>query len=357
VPAIDHHKTADLLAPGDVEGAGNKAKGQALESAIRYAFEQIPGLSCLMQDQRNSFESEEVDLIFANVRHEEGLSRFDTEVLVEAKNWSKTVGSMEINWFATKMRRRNQRIGVLVAAKGITGNDERRTAARFELTMALNEGREVVVLTRKELEAVSTGERLAELLLKKRDHLTARQDIYLAEPAELRHREGVMRLGSDAFRELVRGERIRRIEEARARAPTLPVDPKERAGALRAALEAVERRLAADNENPEADPRGIALREALMEAAAICVGWLEKLGIDDARTIGFNSSMSGLDRLRAGPTSRMWQAFTNYYVNELDRDQPEAARETLLFGLLAILIEEIWSLDEYWPEPEDADLA
>jgi hypothetical protein len=44
---------------------------------------------------------------------------------------------------------------------------------------------------------------------------------------------------------------------------------------------------------------------------------------------------------------------TGYYVEELGRPSPELPRENLLFGLTAILIEEIWSLDEYSPEPDE----
>jgi len=73
---IDAGLMVRLLAPGDAEGASNAVKGQALEKAIRYAFEQIPGVTCYMQDERNAFETEEVDLLFANVAHEDGLARF-----------------------------------------------------------------------------------------------------------------------------------------------------------------------------------------------------------------------------------------------------------------------------------------
>jgi hypothetical protein len=351
MPVIDRKKLAGLLAPGDVEGATNKAKGRALENAIRYVFEQIPGVSCLMQDQRNSFQSEEIDLVFANLRHDEGLARFDTEVLVEAKNWKAPVGAEEINWFATKLRRRNRRIGVLVAAQGVTGDDELRTAARFELGMALGEGCEVVVLRRDELEAVPSGERLAELLLKKRDHLN-RHEIYLAEPTELRGGVGPLRLGSGAFEALVRGERLRRVEEALARTPELPADTLERAAAMRDRIDEAERVAAAYRQDPELDPRGNTLRETLMEAAAICVAWLGQLGIDDPRTLSTNASMTGLDRLRALPGSRKWDALVGYYLDELGAKDPEDSRESLLFALLAILIEEIWAIDEYVPEPD-----
>lgn len=112
-----------------------------MERAIRYAFEQIPGVNCSMQDERGVFETEEVDLLFANVGHEDGLAYFDPELLVEAKNWSKKVDAVEINWFATKMRRRNRTTGVLVAAQGITGDPDRLTAARLQVILALNGGK------------------------------------------------------------------------------------------------------------------------------------------------------------------------------------------------------------------------
>jgi hypothetical protein len=262
VTVIVRERTARLLAPGDAENAGPSAKGQALEKAIRYVFEQIPGVSCSMQDERGAFESEEIDLLFANLAHEDGLVRFEPELLVEVKNWTAKVGAVEICWFATKMRRRSRRTGVLVAARGITGNQVRLTAARAQIMMALNEGLEVLVLTRQELEAVPTGERLAELLHKKRDHLVARQDVYVADPAELRKPEGFLRLGSDAFAAMLRGERTRRIEEALARHAELPASDATRAQVLEQALQVVRRLVQERCRDSDLDPLWDGVREA-----------------------------------------------------------------------------------------------
>lgn len=353
MPIIKAQHITALLAPGDGRHASNADKGHALEAAIRYAFEQIQGMTCSMQDQRGEFETEEVDLLFANIAHEDGLPRFEPEILVEAKNWSSKVGAIEIAWFATKLRRRNRSTGVLVAAQGITGDSARLTAARQQVMLALAEGQEVLVLVRAELEAVSSGERLAQLLLKKRDHLIARQDIYVAEPQELRLRSGRLRRGADAFHEMLRSERLRRIEEALARQVDLPDGHAALTDAVRTALEAVEPLIAARRDDPELDPRWEDVREALMVAASLCVAWLARLGFEDANAIRSNIAMTGLDRLRPRIGSRLWIFLTRYYTEELSGEVPEMPLDTLLAGLTGMLIEEIWGLDEYWPEPDE----
>jgi hypothetical protein len=142
----------------------------------------------------------------------------------------------------------------VLVLSGITGTAERLTAARLQWILALNEGQEVLVLKREELAAVSTGERLAQLLHKKRDQLRGRQDVYEAEPTELRHRTGGFRRGVEAFSAMVRGERLRRIEEAQGRRAELPDGEAARAEAVRAALEAVEPLIAARRKDRELDP-------------------------------------------------------------------------------------------------------
>jgi len=87
-----------------------------------------------------------------------------------------------------------------------------------------------------------------------------------------------------------------------------------------------------------------------MDSAGWCVAWLQLFEHDDAKTIWFNASQSGLDRV--GPTvgSRLWSTLTTYHLAELRATEPESPREVLLFGLLGMLIEQILSLDDYWPD-------
>lgn len=341
--AIDRARLGGLLAPGDEEGASTAAKGDALEAAIRYAFEQIPGVTCEMQRVKNATGSEEIDLFFANAGHGDGLRRFESELLVEAKNWAKRVGAIELAWFATKLRRRGQRTGVLVAASGITGEESEVRAAASQVNQALQEGQEVLVLTREELEALPNGERLARLLHEKRDHLIARQDILIADPASLKAGTRI-HLGSEAFGALLRRERVKLVIEAQELGLAASGEG-ESFDQLRSALErAIE---AQANWDEKRDPLGRELRERVLEAAGWCTVWLARLEFDDPKTLWFNASQTGLDRV--GPTvgSEFWQVLVDYYLSQLESDRP---RELVLFALLAMLIEQVLSIDDYVPE-------
>lgn len=191
------------------------------------------------------------------------------------------------------------------------------------------------------------------LLRDKRSHLVARQDIYEADPAELRLRSGRLRMGREAFRDMLRNERLRRVEEACAIRAAIPDGEVAPAGAVRAVLADVERLYAAHRKDGDLDPRGERIRDALMETLALCVAWLAAIGYESADTIAGNIAMAGTDRLRPTVGSRLWATLTGYYVDELQRESPEQLREMLLFGLGGLLVEEIWRLDEYWPEDED----
>jgi restriction endonuclease len=353
VAGIEKGEIADILAPGDAADATNAVKGAALEKAIRHAFTQIPGVACEMQDALNSFKGEEVDLLLSNLAHEDGLAQFGPELLVEAKNWSKKVGAMEINWFATKMRRRNVPEGVLVAAKGITGDAELLTAARQQIAFSLTEGQPILVLLRDELESVPSGGRLAELLHKKRAELIGRQELYFADPRELRQGAGFIKFGSRAFEKILRGERVKRIDEALARGQDLPETDAQRAALVGAGLAAVQKEANAGTQDTARDPMGYRLREELMHVAATCAAWLADLGFEKADGIQVNATLSGMDRVRMFPGSKLWKALTDYYASELASDGPEMDKELVLFALMALLVEEIWSLDEYTPDPED----
>ena len=87
----------------------------------------------------------------------EGLDRGCTQPL----------GSAEVGWFDTKLRRRAQPFGILIAANGITGNAADRTAAHDVISAALAEGRQFVVITRDEIENLTLSIHLVELIQNK----------------------------------------------------------------------------------------------------------------------------------------------------------------------------------------------
>lgn len=166
VAAFDRQRTRQRLAIAD--GLSGRARGDVLEEVIAEAFAAIPGLELVSRATRNVSKSQEIDLAFRNRRHPGGLEFFGTEILVECKNWSDPVGSPEIAWYATKLRRADVETGILVATSGVTGDPNLPTGAFAELRDARAEKLTIVVLEREELESVGSGEELAHLLEDKR---------------------------------------------------------------------------------------------------------------------------------------------------------------------------------------------
>jgi hypothetical protein len=166
VAAFDRQRTRQRLATAD--GLSGRARGDVLEEVIAEAFAAIPGLELVSRATRNVSKSQEIDLAFRNRRHPGGLEFFGTEILVECKNWSDPVGSPEIAWYATKLRRADVETGILVATSGVTGDPNLPTGAFAELRDARAEKLTIVVLEREELESVGSGEELAHLLEDKR---------------------------------------------------------------------------------------------------------------------------------------------------------------------------------------------
>jgi hypothetical protein len=117
------------------------AKGKAFEDLACYLFESIPGISISHRNALNVFESEEIDIAFWNEQHPMGLKSLDATLLIECKNWSTPVGSPDVTSFLAKLRNRSLDFGILVAARGITGNPEDSTRAHHQVSLALS-GRE-----------------------------------------------------------------------------------------------------------------------------------------------------------------------------------------------------------------------
>jgi hypothetical protein len=177
VTAIDVRHVAALLADGD-QAANTTARGQALEDLIAYLFELIPGVTVTARNALNAFHAEEIDVAFWNDGESTGLRMFDHILLVECKNWSVPVGYPELAIFNDKLTSRGRPMGVFVAASGITGDPAGLTAAHSVLARALAEGREMIVLTRQEIEQLTDTDELVRLLKRKRVQLAVSGTIY-----------------------------------------------------------------------------------------------------------------------------------------------------------------------------------
>jgi hypothetical protein len=148
-------------------GASTTERGRALEDLLCYLFERMPGVSVVKRNVLNVFQSEEIDIAIFNEKHRLGLPFLPYLILIECKNWSKALGSEEVAWFDHKLRQRGLSFGLLVAMNGVTGDAAQKTAAHQVLATALTEQRQLVVLTRADLEALTDTRELVTLIKEK----------------------------------------------------------------------------------------------------------------------------------------------------------------------------------------------
>jgi len=147
-------------------------KGRTLEDLMCCLFEAIPGITA-KRNRKNIFETEEVDIFLWNEFSPDGLPSpaFPPWILIECKNWSQKVSSSEVSWFDTKLRDRGLSLGILIATQGITGDSQRLTDAHFIVAKALSEQRKIIVITREDIEGLTSGSDLVVLLIDKLSNL------------------------------------------------------------------------------------------------------------------------------------------------------------------------------------------
>lgn len=153
MPAIDTAALAARLAAGDV---GNTAqKGEALEAVVSDTFCQIDGVGLIRRNIEDNAGSIEIDILLYNLKHPGGLPYLPSHLVIECKNWQNPVDSATLTVFAAKLRRFRVDFGILVAANGITGDPQDKTAAHAHLRYVYErDGMIIVVVTRAELESL-----------------------------------------------------------------------------------------------------------------------------------------------------------------------------------------------------------
>lgn len=146
----------------------NAAKGKALEDLACYLLERIPGVKITARNTLNTFATEEIDVACMNENDPQGLGSLVDFFLVECKGWREPVNSEQISWFLTKIRHRGVRFGILIAANGITGEPEHLSRAHYIVSVEMAVfGIKMIVITRDEIEKLTSGEAFAKLILEK----------------------------------------------------------------------------------------------------------------------------------------------------------------------------------------------
>lgn len=139
-------------------------QGRSLEDLVCYVFGKVPGITITHRNQLNTFHSEEIDVALFNEKRPRILDFLPNVILVEAKNWSRPVGSSEVSWFYTKLRNRGLDFGILVALRGITGDSQEHTSAHQIIAQALMDRRKMLVLTADDLLSLANTDDLVKLI-------------------------------------------------------------------------------------------------------------------------------------------------------------------------------------------------
>lgn len=126
-------------------------KGKLLEEVVKEIIELVPGLSVL-DGARIDTGIEEIDLEVRNHNREYVWADFEGMIFVECKNWSKAVGSDEIDHFKATMGRHQIHAGILVAVNGTTGSG--LDAASGAIKMYLQEGFKIIIVDGEDLEDI-----------------------------------------------------------------------------------------------------------------------------------------------------------------------------------------------------------
>jgi hypothetical protein len=163
---------ADRRKPRQSSAEANRLKGRALEEVVCDVFGRIPGVEVARRNVVNVAGTEEVDILFWNMRLQNGLYHLETPFLVECKNWAEPVPAREVVNFAHLLEMRACRDGILVAASGITGTPGTLTDAYYEISAALAKGRRILVIDRRELESFTVTGQVVETLKTKILELT-----------------------------------------------------------------------------------------------------------------------------------------------------------------------------------------
>lgn len=159
----DTEKIAQIIKQSE-ESSQTYEKGKLFEDLACYLFETVPGIVIAKRNAMNQYNTEEVDVSIWNDKAADGLHFINNLFLIECKNWSSSVESIDVNWFATKVEDRGLDFGILMAANGITKEDNEIKRAQSVLTGYLRKHIRIIVIDKKEILDLKTTDDMVFLI-------------------------------------------------------------------------------------------------------------------------------------------------------------------------------------------------
>jgi len=155
-----------------------KEKGDKLELLVKYLFANTENLSFIGRDILDAPRAHEIDIAFWNPNRNGGLSFLDPVIVIECKNHSSPIGSIDIGWFVRKLQDRGARNGIFISLSGITGKFDGQTCVHSEILNAMmRDGIKILVMKREDLLGLNNSDDLVNLLMEKFLKLTLYRSI------------------------------------------------------------------------------------------------------------------------------------------------------------------------------------
>lgn len=138
-------------------------KGKALEDFSFKAFQEADGLNVIDRNVRGA--AEEIDILIKNNLQSTNFWRSvaGSPIIIECKNWSRSVGAKEISVLFDKLKSigPDARTGILIAPNGISGDDSGRRDAFRKIREKRQKGKYIIVLELENLEYIADGVNVA----------------------------------------------------------------------------------------------------------------------------------------------------------------------------------------------------
>ncbi|WP_436924913.1 restriction endonuclease [Halosimplex amylolyticum] len=131
-------------------------KGETFEEFANFLFGGIPFLN--VRSDRLDTKTGEIDLVveYTGTTEKTIFDEYSRFILVECKNWSKSVGTAQVRNFKGKMDKSQVDIGIIFARRRLSG-DNSEYAQRYIHDLFQREGRMILVVGENEIQQLRRG--------------------------------------------------------------------------------------------------------------------------------------------------------------------------------------------------------
>ena len=138
-----------------------------MEELLCSLFKKIPGLSITKRNEDRKFEGKDIEIVFWNEQKSDGFYFLPNIIPFGAHRSLEKLEREHIKWFINRLKERGLSFGVLIAMNGLVEDEEEQSLVRQQISSALNDERQIVILRGKDFEKIESTEQLVTLVKEK----------------------------------------------------------------------------------------------------------------------------------------------------------------------------------------------